>query len=95
MEIKNNASASFLQAIVMSLLVVGYHGHSNAQSVSGSTYVSVPDRVKELENKYSVAWQSEWLNRYGRIMSQMPDPRAMTREALNNKFGVRGGGCGF
>ncbi|WP_397379162.1 dermonecrotic toxin domain-containing protein [Pseudomonas sp.] len=95
MVIKNNASANFLRVIVVSLLLVGYHGYSNAQSVSGSTYVSVPDRVKALESKYNAAWGLEWLSRYGRVMSQMPDPRAMTREVLNNKFGARGAVADF
>lgn len=92
MKNKNNTSMNILQVVVVSTLFMGLSDQVYAQSVHHSNYsvVSVPERISELENKYNTEWQSNWIERYERIMGQIPDPRAMIREALNNKFGAQG-----
>ncbi|HFG2029809.1 TPA: DUF6543 domain-containing protein, partial [Vibrio cholerae] len=89
---KNNTSMNILQVAVISTLFMGFSTQVHAQSAHHSNYsfVSIPERISELENKYNTEWQSNWIDRYEKIMGQMPDPRAMIREALNNKFGAQG-----
>ncbi|HGE6065648.1 TPA: DUF6543 domain-containing protein [Vibrio cholerae] len=92
MKNKNNTSMNILQVAVISTLFMGFSTQVHAQSAHHSNYsfVSIPERISELENKYNTEWQSNWIDRYEKIMGQMPDPRAMIREALNNKFGAQG-----
>lgn len=92
MKSKNNASKQLMKVVVISTLFMGFSTQIYSQSVNSSNYsfVSIPERISELENKYNTEWQSNWIDRYERIMGQMPNPRSMIREALNNKFGAQG-----
>ncbi|MFL9595863.1 dermonecrotic toxin domain-containing protein [Aeromonas veronii] len=77
-------------AILASISYITYSIPANAQTIIDSSDRTEEFHIRYLNHKYNEVWQSAWIESYGKIMSEMPDPKKLARLALNEKYGKKG-----